>query len=187
MRMMKKLSLIPVLLAQPAFAASGPFLSLRNTDFVVMISFLIFVGVLLYFGVPKLLAGLLDQRAAGIKADLDAARALHDEAKALLASYEKKKAEVQAQSRDIVAGARREAEVAAEQAKADLKASIARRLLAAEDQIASAEAAAVKEVRDRAVQIAVGAAGDLIAQNMTAAQKAGLVDAAIGEVEAKLH
>jgi F-type H+-transporting ATPase subunit b len=184
---MKKLSLAFLLLAQPAFAATGPFFSLRNTDFVVMLSFLFFVGVLLYFGVPKLLVGLLDQRAAVIKSDLDAAKALHDEAKALLASYDKKKAEVQAQSRDIVEGAKREAMAAAEQAKVDLKASIERRLRAAEDQIASAEASAVREVRDSAIQIAVAAAGDLIAKGMTAADRGQLVDAAIGEVEAKLH
>lgn len=184
---MKKLSLALALIAQPAFAATGPFFSLRNTDFVVMVAFLIFVGVLLYFGVPKLLAGLLDQRAAGIKADLDAAKALHDEAKALLASYDRKKAEMQAQSRDIVDGAKREAMAAAEQAKVDLQATIARRLKAAEEQIASAEASAVREVRDSAIQIAVAAAGDLIAGGMTAAERGKLVDAAIGEVEAKLH
>lgn len=185
--MMKKLTIALALAAQPALAASGPFFSLRNTDFVVLISFLLFIAVLLKFGVPKLLAGLLDKRAEGIKSDLDAAKALHDEAKALLASYEKKKAEVEAQSRDIVEAAKREAMAAAEQAKVDLKAAIARRLKAAEDQIASAEAAAVRQVRDQAVQIAVGAAGDLIAGGMTAAEKAALVDAAIGEVEAKLH
>ena len=184
---MKKLTIALALLAQPALAATGPFFSLRNTDFVVLISFLLFIAVLLKFGVPKLLGGLLDKRAEGIKSDLDAARALHVEAKALLASYEKKKAEVEAQSRDIVEAARREAMAAAEQAKVDLKAAIARRLKAAEDQIASAEAAAVKQVRDQAIQIAVGAAGDLIAGGMTAAEKASLVDAAIGEVEAKLH
>jgi F-type H+-transporting ATPase subunit b len=185
--MMKKLTIALALLAQPALAASGPFFSLRNTDFVVLVSFLLFVAVLLKFGVPKLLAGLLDKRAEGIKSDLDAAKALHDEAKALLASYEKKKAEVEAQSRDIVEAAKREAMAAAEQAKVDLKAAIARRLKAAEDQIASAEAAAVRQVRDQAIQIAVGAAGDLIAGGMTASEKAALVDAAIGEVEAKLH
>ncbi len=74
-----------------------------------------------------------------------------------------------------------------ETAKADLKASIARRLAAAEDQIASAEAAAVREVRDRAVNVAVAAAGDLIAAKMTAAEKNRLIDAAIGEVETRLH
>jgi len=86
---------------------------------------------------------------------------------------------VQEQADLIVTSARREAMDAAEQAKADLKTSIARRLQAAEDQIASAEAAAVREIRDRAVQVAVAAAGDLIARQMTAADRGKLNDAAI--------
>lgn len=184
---MKTLAILLSLTASPALAATGPFFSLRNTDFVVTIAFLVFIGVLIYFKVPTLIAGLLDKRAAGIKADLDEARALHDEARTILASYERKQKDVQEQADRIVETAKREAMAAAEQAKADLKASIARRLAAAEDQIASAEAAAVREVRDSAVNIAVAAAGDLIASHMTATEKNGLIESAIGEVEAKLH
>lgn len=186
---MKKLSVIStaLLAATPAMAATGPFFSLRNTDFVVTISFLLFVGVLVYFKVPALIGGLLDKRAAGIKSDLDQARALHEEAKTLLASYERKHKEVQEQAGRIIETAKREAMSAAEQAKADLKASITRRLAAAQDQIASAEAAALREVRDRAVTVATAVAGDLLAKQMDAAGRGALVDAAIAEVEAKLH
>ncbi len=186
---MKKLSLAFVLLAGPAFAAEEgePFFTLRSTEFVVTVAFLIFIGVLLKFNVPGILAGLLDKRADGIRSDLAAAKALHDDAKALLASYEKKQKDVQEQARLIVESAKREAVAAAEQAKADLKGSIARRLKAAEDQIASAEASAVREVRDQAVKVAVAAAGDLLAKQMTAAERGRLVDASIGEVAAKLH
>ncbi|KAB2885437.1 MAG: F0F1 ATP synthase subunit B [Albidovulum sp.] len=181
------LSTLPVLVASPAFAAGGPFFSLRNTNFVVLLAFLIFVGVLVYFKVPALIGGLLDKRAAGIKSELDQARALHDEARSILASYERKQKEVQEQADRIVETAKREALAAAEQAKADLKAAIKRRLAAAEDQIASAEASAVREVRDRAVSVAVAAAGDLIAAKMSAAEKNKLIEASIGEVETRLH
>ena len=184
---MKKLAILLALVATPAMAASGPFFTLRNTDFVVTVSFLLFVGVLVYFKVPALIGGLLDKRAAGIKSDLDEARALHDEARSILASYERKHKEVQEQADRIVETAKREAVAAAEQAKADLKASITRRLAAAEDQIASAEAAAVREVRDRAVSIAVAAAGELIASKMSATEKNKLIDTSIGEVESRLH
>ena len=115
------------------------------------------------------------------------ARALHDEARSILASYERKQKEVQEQADRIVETAKREALAAAEQAKADLKAAIKRRLAAAEDQIASAEASAVREVRDRAVSVAVAAAGDLIAAKMSAAEKNKLIEASIGEVETRLH
>lgn len=184
---MKKLSFALMLTASPALAESEPFFTLRSTEFVVTIAFLLFIAVLMYFKVPALLGGLLDKRAAGIKSDLDEARVLHEEARVLLASYDRKHKEVQEQAVLIVASAKRDAMAAAAQAKLDLKASIARRLQSAQDQIASAEAAAVRAIRDQAVTVAVAAAGDLIAKQMSAADRAGLIDAAIGDVEAKLH
>ena len=171
----------------PAFAASGPFLSMSNTDFVVTLAFLLFVGILLYAKVPGLLGGQLDARAEGIKKDLEEARALREEAQTILASYERKQQEVQAQADRIVAAAREDAAAAAEEAKADLETSIARRLVAAEEQIASAEASAVKEVRDQAISIAVAAADQVIAKQMTATEANKLIDAAITDVNDKLH
>ncbi len=185
--MMKKLSFILMLAGSPALAATGPFFSLHSTDFVVTLAFLLFVAVLFHFKVPAMLGGLLDKRAAGIKSDLEAARALREEAQSILSGYERKQREVQEQAGQIVAVAKRDAVVAAEQAKADLKVSIARRLKAAEEQIASAEAAALREVKDRAVSVAVAAAGELLRKQMSAKDQAGLIDASIGDVETRLH
>lgn len=180
-------ALVALSMASPAFAAKGPFFSLGNTDFVVLIAFLLFIALIVYLKVPSKLGGMLDKRAEGIKSELDEARALREEAQTLLASYERKQKEVQEQADRIVAHARNEAAAAAAQAKEDLKASIARRLKAADDQIASAEANAVKEVRDTAVAIAIAAAKDVIAKQMTATEANKLIDASIAEVEAKLH
>ena len=65
-------------LTSPAFAASGPFVSLKNTNFVVLLAFLLFIAVLIYLKVPSLLGGMLDKRAEGIKSELDEARALRE-------------------------------------------------------------------------------------------------------------
>lgn len=175
------------LTASPAFAASGPFFSLANTNFVVLLAFLLFIGVLFYFKVPSLLGGMLDKRAVGIQDELNEAKAIREEAQALLASYERKQKEMQAQAQRIVEAAKADATAAADQAKEDLATSITRRLAAAEDQIASAEASAVKEVRDTAVGVAISAANQVIAKQMTAKDATKLIDDAIGEVAAKLH
>ena len=181
---MRELILVPALLlaASPAFAAGGPFFSLKNTDFVVLLAFLLFIGVIYYFKVPGMIGGLLDKRADTIRGELEEARALREEAQTLLASYERKQKEVQEQADRIIAQAKDEAATAAEQAKADLQKSIARRIAAAEDQ-----AAAIKEVRDRAVVIAIGAARDVIAKQMTAADGNKLIEEGIDVVDAKLH
>lgn len=186
---MKKFFVLPALsVASPALASGDvPFASLYNTGTVVLIAFVLFLAVLLYFKVPGILGGLLDKRAEEIRSDLDEAKALREEAQTLLASYERKQKEVQEQSERIVATAKAEAAAAAEQAKADLENSIARRLAAAEEQIASAEASAVKEVRDRAIAVAMAAAGEVISKKVTATEGNALIEEAIAEVEAKLH
>jgi len=174
-------------LATPALAAEGAFFSLTNTDFIVLVGFITFIGILFYFNVPTMLMGMLDKRADDIQSELNEAKALREEAQTLLASFERKQKEVQEQADRIVAKAKEDAEAAAVQAKADLKDSIKRRLGAAEDQIASAQNAAVKEVRDSAITVAIGAAQDVIAKQATAASANKSIEDGIAEVAAKLH
>jgi F-type H+-transporting ATPase subunit b len=185
---MRFLTATLALLATPALAAAGePFFSLRNTNLIVLAAFLVFIGILLRYKVPAKLAGLLDARAAGIRSELAEAKAIREEARALLASYDQKQREVQEQSSRIVASAKEEAQAAADQAKADLTQSIARRLAAADDQIGSAVKAAETAIRDRAISVAVAAAGEVLARQMTAEGAKASIDAAITQVEAKLH
>ena len=160
---------------------------LNDTNIVVAIAFVIFIGALVYAGVPKIIGGLLDKRAEGIRTEIDEARVLREEAQSLLASYERKQKEVTEQAEQIVSAAKAEAEAAAAQAQVDMEASVARRLAAAKDQIASAEAAAMREVKDKAVAIAVAAAGETIAKYMGGSEANALIDDAISEVAAKLH
>ena len=185
--MKRIITLIALVVASPAFAAKGPFFSLANTDFIVVVSFILFVGVLFYFKVPSMLTGLLDKRAEGIQSEIDEARALREEAQTLLASFERKQRDVQEQADRIVVAAKESATEIAAQAKLDLEKSIERRLRAAEDQIASAEASAVRQVRDEAVRIAIGTASEVIARDMKAARADALVNEAISTVAAKLH
>ncbi|MBF9028931.1 ATP F0F1 synthase subunit B [Rhodobacterales bacterium HKCCE3408] len=161
--------------------------SLTNTDFVVAIGFLLFLAVLFYFNVPGTLMGLLDKRAKQIESDLNEARALRDEAQAVLASYERKQREVAEQAERIVAAARSEAENAAELAKADLQESIERRLKAAEEQITNAEQRAVGRVRDRAVEVAVAAAAEVLKGQTSATEANKLIDASIETVGQRLN
>ena len=175
------------LAATPAFAAEGPFFSLRNAEFVVTVAFIVFVALIIYLGVPKLLGRMLDDRARMIRNDLDEARLLRDDAQKLLASYDAKMKEVAEQSARIVAAAKDEAKAAGAQARVDLDISITRRLAAAEDQIASAVKSAEIAVRDQAIAVSIAVAGEVLARQMTADGAAASVDAAIVEVGAKLH
>lgn len=160
---------------------------LNNTEIVVGIGFLIFLAVLGYFKVPGLILGKLDDRAVKIRADLDEARALREEAQALLASFERKQKEVAQQAEDIVAAAKLDAEKAAAAAKEEIQRSVVRRIQTATDQIEAAEKAAVRQIKDRAVAIAVAAASDVIRDRIRPEDTAALVNSSIVTIGAKLH
>jgi F-type H+-transporting ATPase subunit b len=186
---MKRLLVLFALLASPAFAAEeeGPFFSLHNAEFVVTVAFIVFIGLLVYLGVPKLLGRLLDDRAKTISDELNEARMLREEAKALLASYDRKMKEVAEQSARIIGTAKDEAQAAAVQARADLEHAITRRLASAEEQIESAVKAAERAVRDQAITVSIAVAGEVLSRQMTAEAANAQVDAAIAQVAAKLH
>lgn len=185
---MRKLLVMSLLLFPgQAMAASGPFFSLGNSNFVVGLSFLGFIALVIYAKVPKLLGGLLDKRAENIESELDEARALREEAREILESYDRKQNDVETQAARIVANAKADAIAAVEKAKADLKESIARRLAAAEEQIASAEASALHQVRNQAIAVAVTAAGQVLGGQMSSKEAKASIDKAIEDVGAILH
>lgn len=158
-----------------------------NSNFVVGVAFVLFLLLLAYLGVHRYIGKALDERAARIRAELNEARRLREEAQELFAEFERKQRQVATQADEIIEHARVEAEAAAERAKADIKVSIERRLKAADEQIAMAEANAVRQVKDRAVAIAIAAAADVLRARLGEDRARGLVDESIEEVGRKLH
>ncbi|WP_071797555.1 ATP F0F1 synthase subunit B [Natronohydrobacter thiooxidans] len=187
--MIKRVLAASLAFASPAFAAveGKPFFSLYNTDLIVLIAFILFSGILIYFKVPGKISELLDARAVTIRGELDEARRLREEALELNASFERKQAEVKDEAARIVEKAKADAQLVAEQTKAEIEASIARRLKAAEDQIASAEANALRDVRNTAVSVAIAAAGELLAKQMDEAQSDALFQRALSTAQEHLH
>ena len=170
-----------------AQAASGPFFSLGNTDFIVTISFLLFIGAIVYFKAPVFAGKLIDGRIELIRRQIEEARSIREDAQSMLASAEQEQKDAEIQSELLVSGAQENAKTMIAQAKEAIDQSVARRLRAAEDQIASSEAAAVAEIRDTAVEIAVAAAADVISANLSAEDRVAATDNAIGVVDAKLN
>jgi F-type H+-transporting ATPase subunit b len=150
------------------------------------IGLLIFLGIMIYFGVPKLITKLLDDRIGKIEDELAQAETLRAEAKALLAEYEAKRENAEKEAEDIVASAREEAFRLTAEAKDSLEALVARRTRAVEEKIAQAEAQAIAEVRSRSADIAVEAARVLLQQQM-AEKGDALVNQAIKDVAARLN
>jgi F-type H+-transporting ATPase subunit b len=153
----------------------------------VALAFLVFLGVLGYFGVHRMLAKSLDERAARIKADLDEAKKLKDDAAQLLAEYQRKRQEAEGEAQGIIAGARAEAERMAVDAKAKVEEFVARRTKLAETKIAQAEAQAAADVRAAAADAAVAAAEKILAQHTKGTLAGELIAKGIEDVRKKLN
>ena len=165
--------------------AGGPLL--QDPTFWVAVAFVIFMGAAAYFGVFKTGIGMLDDKAAAIAKELDDARALKEEAQALLASYQRKQKEAEEEAKEIVAHAKTEAEQLAKEAAATLAEQIERRTAMAEQKIASAEAQALNDVRAVAADVAVSAASEVIAEQVKGGKSDELISQGISELKSKLH
>jgi F-type H+-transporting ATPase subunit b len=156
-------------------------------DFWVAVSFFVFVGVLIKMGVPSMITKALDDRADGVRKELDQARRLREEAQDLLADYQRKQRAADEEAKAIIDQARREAEGMKAESARSLKEQIERRTRLAEEKIARAEAQAVSEVRAAAVDAAISAAERLISDKLEGAGGADLVDRSIRELKGKLN
>lgn len=155
-------------------------------EFWVFVAFVIFVA-LVWKKASAAIGTMLDGRAERIRSELDEAERLHKDAQALLNGYQSRLADAQKEAEAVLAHAREEAARLRSQAGSDLEASLKRREAQAMDRIAQAEAAALAEVRNLTVDIAIGASKRVLSGGLPAAQADKLIEQSIGELPKHLH
>jgi len=160
---------------------------LATPEFWVLVSFVLFIGLLVYLRIPGKVAAMLDERAARIAKELDEARKLRDEAQGLLADYERRRRDAEKEAEAILAQARVEAEAFVVETRQKLAETVERRGRMAEEKIAQAEAQAVKDVRAAAAELAIAAATRIIADEVQGAKADQLVDVSIANLKDRLH
>jgi F-type H+-transporting ATPase subunit b len=153
----------------------------------VAICFVIFIGVMIYVGAHKKMIEALDHRATRIKAELDEARRLRDEAQTLLAEYQRKQTQAEREAEAIVADARAEAERVAAETHAKMEEFVARRTKLAEIKISQAEAQALADVRAAAADAAVAAAETILRDAAKGQVAEKLIAQGIADVRTKLN
>jgi F-type H+-transporting ATPase subunit b len=150
----------------------------------VWVSLILFLAVLAYFGVHKIILGGLDNKGKAIADNLAEARRLRDEAHALLASYDEKRKAAEAEAAAILANAKAEAARIEAEGKQKIDDFVKRRTAQAELKIAQAEQGATAEVRSAAAEAAVRAAQTILAGG---AGSDDLFVKGLAEVKAKLN
>jgi F-type H+-transporting ATPase subunit b len=159
---------------------------LADPEFWVLLSVAIFVAAVIK-PVSRTILGGLDARAERIRADLDEARRLREEAERLVAEYRARQQQATAEAQAIVAHATAEAERIAAQSARDLEQALERRQRMAEERIAQAEAKALAEVRSVAIGVAIAAAREVIAAEIDERRGSALLDEAIVTLPQRLR
>ncbi|HEX4194236.1 MAG TPA: F0F1 ATP synthase subunit B [Stellaceae bacterium] len=159
---------------------------MMEAEFWVLVAFVIAIGFLVY-KVKGTVASSLDARAAKIKAELDEAQKLRDEAQARLAEFQLKQRDALKEAEGILALAKEEAQRLAAQGAKDLDAAIERRRRMAQEKIALEEQKAMSDLRIAAVDVAVAALRRVLAEDLSAAQQSTLIDNAINALPPTLH
>lgn len=158
-----------------------------DNTFFAFLALVIFIGIVMYMGAHRQVGAALDQRGQRIAKDLDDARKLREEAEALLNEYKKKRADAEIEAQAIIAQAKANADEYAAETRRKLGESIERRTRQAEQKIAQAEAAAIKDVRSAVADIAIAAASKLTAENLKGGKGGDLIAESIAAVKSKLN
>ena len=153
----------------------------------VAIAFVILMIVFGYFGIHRTVLKALDHRGERIKAELDDARRLKEEAAKVLAEYKSRHASAEREAQDIIASAKAEAERIAAEARTKMEDFVTRRTKTAESKIALAEAQALADVRAAAANAAVAAASTILSKSVKGKIADDLLAKGIAEVREKLN
>jgi len=155
-------------------------------EFYILIATLIFLAIAWKLGAFGQIGKGLDARGNAVRAELAQARSLREEAQKLLADYQKKQKEAEAEAAAMIEAAKAEAERFKAEQIAKIEDFVARRTKLADQKIAQAESSAVAEVKAAAADAAVKAATTILA-DQPAASAGNLMSAALNEVRAKLN
>ena len=152
---------------------------LEDPTFWAFIGLIAFFALLIFIGVPKMVFKALDDRADAIRSELDEAKRLREEAQEMLASYQRKQREAEAEAEAIIEQAKAEAKHLKKEAREELAQRLERRTAMAEQRIAQAEAQAASEVKAAAAELAAKAAEQLLSKGLSKSDLNKIVDADI--------
>lgn len=158
-----------------------------DATFFAFVGLLLFLALVVYLKVPGMVAKSLDERADKIRGELAEAKRLREEAQHVLAEYQRKRKEAEADAASIVAAAEREAAMLTAEAKQKTEEFVTRRNALSEQKIKQAETDAVNAVRSAAVDLAIAAAESILAKKIDAAVQESLFKGAVGEVKSRLN
>ena len=137
-----------------------------NATFWVMISFFLFMGLLIYFQIPQKIKAALEENISNIKSQIDEADKLKEDAKNILTEHEKKISNSKVEMKSMVAKAGEEAEKNIIKTNQDFHNLMENRKKNAEERIKQLKNQALKDIKDTSVRIAIESVEKLLKNSL---------------------
>ena len=137
-----------------------------DATFWVMVSFFLFVGLLIYFQIPQKIKKTLEDSILNIKNQIDEADKLKEDAKNILTEHEKKISNSKAEIKSMVAKAGEEAEKNIIKTNQDFHNLMENRKRNAEERIRQLKNQALKDIKNTSVKIAIESVEKLLKNSL---------------------
>ena len=164
-------------------AGSKKMFSLDNTDFVVLISFLLFVGVLIYFKVPSIIGAFLDKRSSDIQDEIQRASEILEEAKKILSSIEAEHIKTSESIEKMIASTKDRVTEEEDKAKKHIEELMKNKLNSAEGQVKSSERKIFEEIERRAIDLSIEKVRVKLSESMSGKDYDKHLDSSMKSVE----
>lgn len=157
-----------------------------DATFFVAVSFFLFVGLVIWIGLPRSILNSLDERSLRIQKELNEARKLHEEAQSLLAKEKRKLEKCDTEVQEILKRASEQALLLSENSKKLLEEEVIRKQKQADLKIIQARDEAIREVRSKATDLSVLIAKEYLRENINDQISSDIIDKSIEELKSKL-
>ena len=137
-----------------------------DATFWVMISFFLFVGLLIYFQIPQKIRTTLDENILNIKNQINEADKLKEDAKNILTEHEKKISNSKTEMKSMIAKANEEAEKNVIKVNEDFHNFMENRKKNAEDRVKQLKNQALKDIKNTSVRIAIESVEKLLKNSL---------------------
>ena len=137
-----------------------------DATFWVMISFFLFVGLLIYFQIPQKIKTTLEENISNIKNQIDEADKLKEDAKNMLTEHEKKISNSTAEVKSMISKASEEVEKNIIKTNQGFHNLMENRKRNAEERIKQLKNQALKDIKNTAVKIAIESVEKLLKNSL---------------------
>ena len=137
-----------------------------DATFWVMVSFFLFIGLLIYFQIPQKIKSSLDENIGGIKNQIDEADKLKEDAKNILTEHEKKISNSKAEVELLISKANEEAEKNVIKTNQNFHNLMDNRKKNAEERIKQLKNQALKDIKNTSVKIAIKSVEKLLKNSL---------------------